>query len=50
MTGADIPGVSFNLGLLMIVRVEAGNPSETPPLHHRWSRTGRLSVDVDFDP
>ena len=34
----------------MIVRPEAGNPTETPPLRHRWCSTGRLSVDVDVNP
>jgi len=36
--------------LLVIVRPESGNPTKTPLLHHRWSCTGRLSVDVDVDP
>src|SRR5579863_2874474 len=36
--------------LLVVVSPEAGNPTETTPLHARWSSTGRLPVDVDVDP
>ena len=40
----------LTLGLLVIVRPEAGNPTESPSIHQRWFTTGRLPVDVDVDP
>lgn len=37
-------------GLPVVLRPEAGNPTETPQLSLRQELIGRLSVDVDIDP
>lgn len=34
----------------MVIRFEEGIGCENTRFHHRWSHTGRESVDVDADP